>query len=93
MTIPNFQEFYNLFKDTSTPIIVELGGCINLLNKICACRKSQRESKNEECNNLYINFVKTNSDSLIEHLKSKTEDNEVIFKHNTHYEIITLKIR
>lgn len=93
MIIPNFQEFYNLFKDTPVPVVVELGGCINILNKICGCRKSQKQSKNEECNNLYINYVQNNKDSLIEYLKLKTNDNEVIFKHNTHYDILSLKIR
>lgn len=93
MTISTFQEFYNLLKDDPIPTIIELGNCINVLNKICGCKKSQKQSKNEECNNMYINFVKSSGNSIIENLKAKTNDNEVVFKHTTHYEIATLKIR
>lgn len=93
MIISTFQEFYNSLKDAPLPIMNELGGCINLLNKICSCKKTQKQSKNDECNNLYINFVKSSGDSLIEYLKAKTNDNEITFKHSTHYEIITIRLR
>lgn len=93
MTISTFQEFHNLLSDIPISVITELSGCMNLLNKICPCKKSQRQSKNDECNNIYINFITNSKESLIEHLKLRTNDNEVTFKHNVHHEIATLKIR
>lgn len=92
MIISNFQEFYNLIKTDAIPVKNQLENCINTLARICNCKREVKASKNTECNNIYINFIKSNGQSLKDFLKSKTKDKEVVFNHDAHYHIVTVNL-
>lgn len=93
MIISNYQQFYNLIKSDSLPIKTPLEGCITSVNKICSCRKQAKARKSEECNNLYVEYIKNYSEANVELWRSKTNDNEIVFNHNSHYLIKKIKLR
>ena len=92
MRVNNFQEFNNIIKTTNLPIRQQLSDCITILSKICNCKKQQKNKKAEECNNLYINFIKGNAANLKHFWKTITSDPDISFFHNTHHHIITVKL-
>lgn len=93
MTVGSYQAFYNMVKDDQPAIGKPLGDCLRSLSGICACRKQQKTQKSNECNQLYINFVKTNGEALKEYFATKTTDAEILFSHDSHHEILRLKLR
>ena len=93
MTISTYQQFFNSIKGKNIPVESQLGNCITLLNNICSCKKQQKANKSEECNVIYITFVKTQAESYINLFRTMTTDENIIFKHNTHHDIKTLKLR
>lgn len=93
MIISDYQSFYNLVKDDNPYVGNLLGNCITVLNKICSCNKTRKSAKAEECNRIYIDYIQSNGNGLIEYFKTKTNDAEVIFNHNTHHLILKLKLR
>lgn len=92
MTISNYYEFYNLVKDDMSSVVSQLSECIRQSNSICSCQKDRKQRKIEECNTIYIEFIKSNAEGLVEYLKTKTQDKSVIFKHSTHYPITTVNL-
>lgn len=93
MVIPDYQSFYNLVKDDNPYISNNLGGCITMLNKICSCNKSRKSAKSEECNTMYVNYIRCSGPGLADYFRQKTNDAEVIFNHNTHHLILKLQLR
>ncbi len=93
MTIGTYQEFYSIVKDDLPIIARQLADCIDAVKRICACKKSQRQKKSNECNDIYINFIKNNGEGLKEYFATKTLDKTIIFNHSTHHTIFTLTLR
>lgn len=93
MTIGSYQQFLNFIKGKNLPVEGQLSNCITLLNNICSCKKQQKANKAEECNVIYITFIKTQSDAYINLFRTMTTDNVLIFKHNAHHDIKTLQLR
>jgi hypothetical protein len=93
MIIGDYQSFYNLIKNDNNPIAINLGECIDSLSKICSCNKTRKVAKSQECNTIYIQFIKNNQNTLAEYMRTKTNDAEIVFNHNSHHNILKLKLR
>ena len=78
MTISSYQQFFNSIKGKNLPIEGQLSNCITLLNNICSCKKQQKANKSEECNVLYITFIKTQSDAYINLFRTMTTDEYIV---------------
>ena len=91
MVVHNYQEFYRYIKDDQISIRFTLENCINSAAKICNCQKATKVKKMEECNRLYMDYIKTNVASLIPIFKKKTSDKFVAFNaDNLHLSTINL---
>jgi hypothetical protein len=93
MIIGNYQEFINIFGNDNISQFNTLKNCISVLNKICSCQRQRKAIKAEECNILYINLVNSTVVNMIDYLKLKTSDSEIIFYHNGSHEIKRIKLR
>tara|TARA_R110000868_G_scaffold251412_5_gene508183 strand:+ start:4325 stop:4606 length:282 start_codon:yes stop_codon:yes gene_type:complete len=93
MIIGDYQSFYNLIKSDSNQIAISLGECISGIGRICSCNKSRKSAKAQECNELYVQYVKNNQHTLAEYMRNKTNDAEIVFNHNSHHQILKLKLR
>lgn len=93
MTIGDYQSFYNLIKDDNNQIAISLGECVSGLSRICSCNKSRKVAKSQECNTLYVEFVRNNQNTLADYMRTKTNDAEIVFNHNSHHLILKLKLR
>jgi len=93
MNIGNYQSFYNLVKDDLPVIAGPLGDCIRNVASICNCKKEQKQKKSNECNIMYINFIKQNGEALKEYFATKTSDAELLFNHDTHHYVLRLQLR
>lgn len=93
MTIYNFNDFYNLIKDTKLNIVDKLEKCIKDAAKICNCNRKLKEAKINECNQMYILYIKINAQNIKKLLKTKVNDNIIIFKHSYTKDILTLDLR
>lgn len=91
--IPDYQTFYNIVNKDMAAAVAPLGDCIQSLSKICPCKKDRKQKKIDECNELYVNIITSNGESLKEYFKTKTSDNEVIFNQKTHYTILRLSLK
>ena len=85
MTIHTYQSFFNLIKNDSLPVKDSLADCLVAVSRICACKKPLKMKKSEQCNNIYINFIKNEAHNYISLWKTKTSDDVIIFYHNTHH--------
>ena len=93
MIISTYQQFYKLIKDDILPVTSQLGECIDTVGKICNCKKQQKIKKSEECNNIYINFIKQHGENFKDVWRGKTTDPDITFNHNTHHTITVIKLR
>jgi hypothetical protein len=93
MTVSGYQDFINKFGNDNIATFDPLKGCIHILNKICTCLKQKKAAKGEECNNLYITIVNSTVVNMVDYLRTKTTDNEIIFYHNGSHEIKRIKLR
>lgn len=93
MTIGSYQAFYNLIKDSQLAVAKPLGDCIHSVASICSCRQQAKNQKSDECNQLYINFINTNGEALKDYFAIKTTDSEILFNHNSHHQILKVKLR
>lgn len=93
MIIGDYQSFYNLIKNDNNPIAIQLGECIDGLSRICSCNKSRKQVKSQECNTLYIQYIRNHQNTLVEYMRTKTNDVEIVFNHNSHHSILKLKLR
>jgi len=93
MIIGDYQSFYNLIKGDPNQIAISLGECIDGLSRICSCNKSRKQAKAQECNELYVKFVRNNQNTLADYMRNKTNDAEIVFNHNSHHPILKLKLR
>ena len=93
MNIGNYQSFYNLVKDDLPVIAGPMGDCIRNVASICNCKKEQKQKKSNECNTMYINFIKKNGEALKEYFATKTSDVELLFNHDAHHHILRLQLR
>lgn len=92
MIIKNYQQFYNLIKNDSLPIKQQLSDCIMSVIKTCACKKSLKQQRSNNCNEIYANWIKNNASKYIEYWKHKTTDSSISFFHSQTYEIITIDL-
>jgi hypothetical protein len=92
MIISTYQQFYNLVKDDLPAIAKPLGDCITEVSKICSCKKQLKYNKSNQCNELYVEFIKNNCEGLKEYFAGKTQDGEIIFNHSSHHPILNLKL-
>jgi len=93
MNVGSAQALLKIIGNDNIPSIGNLKNCIQSLSKICSCQKSRKSQKSEECNNIYINFVNTQTQNLVEYFKTKTNDDVIIFTHGSNHEIRRLKLR
>lgn len=93
MIIGNYLAFYNLVVNDRVNEFNQLTICVQALDKICSCQKQRKSNKANDCNNAYINLVNTVIPNMVEYFKTKTNDSEIIFYHNSHHEIKRLKLR
>jgi len=92
MIINGYQQFNNFIGDEIS-FKSTLNDCITHVSKICGCQGKRKAAKSEECNQLYINFVKANAEGLKEYFKEKTKDDSIKFMHNSHHYITSVKLR
>lgn len=93
MIIGGYQAFVNLVGNDSYPGIEKLNSCIAMLRKICKCQKHKRVMKSEECENIYVDIVKTTANQSIDYFKTKTSDEHITFNYGGIRKILTLKLR
>lgn len=93
MIINGYQAFFNLVNKDNIEAFSPIRNCVATLNKICNCQKARRVAKSEECDKYYINIVTTVLPNMIEYLKEKTQDGEIIFIHAGCHEIKRIKLR
>jgi hypothetical protein len=93
MTVSGYQDFINKFGNDNISAFDGLKNCIVICNKICNCQKQRKAVKSEECNNIYINLINSTITGLIDYLRTKTTDNDIVFYHNSSHEIKRIKLR
>lgn len=93
MTVGGYQDFINKFGNDNISSFSDLKNCVAVLSKICNCQKQRKSIKSEECNKKYITLVQTVVSGLVDYLKTKTTDSEIIFYHNGPHEILRIKLR
>lgn len=93
MIIGSFVALNNLVTKDNIPAFASLTNCIQSFDKICSCQKQRKTLKHDECNKIYINLVNSVVPSLLEYLRTKTADEEIIFYHNGHNLINKFKLR
>ncbi len=93
MTVGGYQDFINKFGNDNITSFDNLKNCILICNKICNCQKQRKHIKSEECNNLYINLVNYTMVNMLDYLRTKTADDEIVFYHNGSHEIKRIKLR
>lgn len=93
MNIGSYQAFLGFIGKDSVPMVDRLQNCVKQLNGICSCQRSRKSQKAEECNKIYIDLVNSTIGNLVDYLKTKTTDNEIIFSHNGNHEIKIIKLR
>jgi hypothetical protein len=93
MIIGSYQSLISFIGTDNIPAIGPLKNCVAQLNKICSCQKQRKGQKSEECNKLYIDIVNNTISSMIDYLKSKTTDSEIVFSHNSHHIIKKVTLR
>jgi len=93
MNIGGYQDFLNKFGKDNIPTVEPLKVCYDSVQKICNCQKQRKINKSEECNNIYINIINFTISNMVEYLKTKTTDSEIIFYHNGSHEIKRIKLR
>lgn len=93
MTIGGYQDFANRFGNDNISAFNDLKNCINVVGKICNCQKQRKANKSEECNKIYISLVHTVIVGMTDYLKTKTNDEEIIFLSNGPHEISRIKLR
>jgi hypothetical protein len=92
MTIRTYLEFYNLIKNDNLPVSSELTACVQSVAKTCLCNKSLKAKRVEQCNSIYINWVKNNASKYVQYWKHKTNNDKISFFHTQTYEIISIKL-
>jgi hypothetical protein len=93
MTVGGYQDFINKFGADNIPSIDNLKNCLLILGKICNCQKQRKHLKSEECNKVYINLINSTISNMVDYLKTKTTDDEIIFYYNGSHEIKRIKLR
>jgi hypothetical protein len=93
MNIGSYQACLNFVGQDQVPALNNLRDCVAQLSKICGCQKAKKVHKSEECNVLYITFIKTQSDAYINLFRTMTTDEYIVFNHNAHHEIKRIKLR
>ena len=93
MNIGSYQACLNFVGQDQVPALNNLRDCVAQLSKICGCQKAKKVHKSEECNVLYITFIKTQSDAYINLFRTMTIDEFIVFNHNAHHEIKRIKLR
>jgi len=93
MNIGSYQAFLGFIGKDTVPMVDRLQNCVKQLNIICNCQRSRKSQKSEECNKIYIDLVNSTVGNLIDYLKTKTTDSEIIFSHNGSHEIKRIKLR
>lgn len=87
MIIGSYQAFIEFVKNDNIQSFDSLKNCLMQVSKICNCQKQRKSAKNEECTKLYESIVHTTLPSMIDYLKSKTQDKEIVFTQNGGHEI------
>lgn len=93
MIINNAKDFVKFLGDEEISIRHQLDSCIKMAAKICGCQKSRKAAKVNECNTMYIDFIKANADALVDVFRQRTADTDIRFYHDTHHIIKVLKLR
>lgn len=91
MIIKNYQQFYDFIKDENLPIKTELLNCITSVIKTCNCKKELRRKRSEQCNELYVNWIKNNASNYKAYWKQKTNSGYIRFFQNETFEILTVR--
>lgn len=92
MNVNGYQDFLNKFGNDNVTEFNNLKNCALTLHKLCNCQKQRKIAKSEECNKIYINLVNSTIGNLLDYLRTKTEDSEIIFSSSSH-ELKRFKLR
>lgn len=93
MIVNGYQDFINKFGNDNIPSLSNLKNCVIVVGKICNCQKQRKHIKSEECNRIYIDIVNSTLSNMIDYLRTKTTDNEIIFYQVGNHEIKRIKLR
>lgn len=93
MIINNFQEFFRLIKDEPLPIVKSLEACITSAARICNCQRTAKLKKLDECNTIYVEYIKSNAALIANILKRKTQDTTFTFNSGNTTHIATVVIK
>jgi hypothetical protein len=93
MVITSGQSLINLVDKDNLSHFVSLKDCLIQANKICGCQKQRKINKAQECDKIYVNIVNNVLPTLLDYLRTKTIDNDIIFYHHGHHEIKRIKLR
>ena len=93
MNIGSYQACLNFIGQDQIASLSNLRDCVTQLSKICNCQKSRKSQKSAECNVLYINFASKVAPTMIEYLKTKTNDSTIVFTHGSNHVISTITLR
>lgn len=92
MIIGNFQEFYKLIKNEPLLITKKLEACINSAARICNCQRNIKLKKLDECNAIYVEYIKSNAATISMIFKNKIQDSSITFNSGNTIHIATVKL-
>lgn len=92
MVITSGQGLINIVDKDNLSIFSELKDCINQANRICACQRQRKSIKMEECDKIYVRIVTTILPTMLDYLKTKTIDPEIVFYHHGNHEVKRIKL-
>lgn len=93
MVITSGQGLVNLVDKDNLSNFISLKDCLIQANRICACQKQRKANKAEECDKIYVNIVNTVLPNMLDYLRTKTNDPDIMFYHHGHHEIKRIKLR
>lgn len=93
MVVTSGQGLINLVDKDNLSTFVSLKDCISQAARICHCQKQRKSNKAEECDRIYVNIVNNILPTMLDYLRTKTNDPEIVFYHHGHHEIKRIKLR
>lgn len=93
MVVRTFQDFYTLIQNDNISIKYKLKVCIDIASKTCICQKELKQKRLNDCNKLYVDYVRSNQSILISLFKNKTKDKHVVFLNGGIYPIQSINIQ
>ena len=93
MNIGSYQAFVDFTKNDNIDAFKCVKDCLAQVSKICNCQRQRKTAKSDECSKLYSGIVTNTLPNMIDFLKSKTNDSEIVFSQNGGHEIRRFTLR